>query len=134
MYKGIENFNTNKILILSGIGILAILFMVVTFHLNKRVITSSLVAGLVFSWLLLLCICNRQKKVLNRITLINNIGRHSFGIYCLHILCVNTVIYFKDGLCIKSNMLTWVICLIAVFVASYIIGSLAEKYVKINRI
>ena len=85
--------------------------------------TSTLIAGLAFSWLFLLAYAVRhvfEKKMWKPLAFI---GIHSFGIYCFHQIVINCVLRVVP----HSGAVIWVVSLLLVIVTSFMIGSGAEK-------
>ena len=110
--------------ILAGTGAVVAVFgaAFILLHLNKRVMTSSMIAGFAFTFLFLAC----SQLKLTRGYLLQTIGRHSFGIYCFHQTVINCVLLFVTD---KINLLQWIVCYIGIAVLSFVIGWLGESLI-----
>ena len=83
--------------------------------MNKKYITNSFIAGLMFGCLFLVCNCIRgeswKKKVF---TPIEYIGKHSYGIYCFHQSAINCVF----NLLLNNSLLLWLVTVIVTIAIS----------------
>ena len=123
LIRGMEGKNVLKALLGSGVVVAVVGFAFIAFHMNKRFMTSSLVAGFTFAWLFLLCYDIRhvfEKKLWKPLAFI---GVHSFGIYCFHQIVVNCVLKVVP----HSGTVGWVGSLLLVIMISIAIGYGAEK-------
>ena len=103
--------------------------------LNKRLVTSSVVAGLWFFILFVLSYYTERSiyKVgiapLRIFKPLNSLGANSYGIYCFHVIVI-----FAVGLVLREyqvNSITmWVLLFILVCSLSYLIGFLVEKMMQ----
>lgn len=90
------------VLVESGVVTVFVSSIFLVLHMNKKYMTSSLVAGLMFGCLFLLC-CYIGGEVWKKKVFapIEYIGKHSYGIYCFHqidINCVFTLLLKNDSL------------------------------------
>lgn len=112
----------------------AILFTLafVVIGLNKRLVTSSVVAGL---WFFILFILNyyTEKRLyktgiipIRILKPINSLGVHSYGVYCFHVIVI-----FAIGLVLREyqvdSISMWIMLFVLVCSLSYLIGLLVEK-------
>jgi peptidoglycan/LPS O-acetylase OafA/YrhL len=95
----------------------------VAFHLNKRFMTSSLVAGLAFAWLFLAFWLVRDVFEHRAWKALAFIGIHSFGIYCFHQIIINCVLKVVP----RGGPVIWIGSLLLVIMASIGIGFGTEK-------
>lgn len=127
LIKEIEEGNLQRSHIaLWGVGVtMVVLAGFVILHLNKRYMTSSVIAGLAFGLLFFLCsgIDNvfLGNKVLKPVV---SIGKHSYGIYCFHQIVINCVMIYGFK---KESLLQWGLGYIAIALVSCLIGYVAEK-------
>ena len=117
--------------------IFAILFTTafVVIGLNKRLVTSSVVAGL---WFFILFILSYYfEKRLNKIGVgffkflkpFETLGVHSYGIYCFHVIVIFVVGFILRKYQVDSISM-WIILFLLVCSLSYIIGLLVEKMME----
>lgn len=111
-----------KILIAYGFFVLIFLLIFMLFRLNKVWITSSFIAGLFLSWLF---IFSHSIDKFNYDGFISKLGKHSYGIYCVHILIISIVI---DLLHTHqyNNIFIWLFVVLCVIIVSYVIGRILE--------
>ena len=99
--------------------------------MNKRYMTSSLVAGLVFGCLFLLCNFVNEKFWKKKAFIpIKYIGKHSYGIYCFHQIVVNCVLKL---LCANGNLFLWLVTfalIVAISCGVGIGGELVEERIR----
>lgn len=139
LYYGIDWMQKNQVSMKKVLGaflcvVMVVLAAFVGLHLNKTVMTSSFIAGMMFSGLFL--VMSSVNGKLNGggiswysgiINVLAKIGKHSYGIYCLHytiILCLMQIPYVQD---VNGKLWAWVILYAAVIVVSYYLGIFAEK-------
>lgn len=100
----------------------------VVMHLNKRYMTSSVIAGLLFGFLFLLCSGIDNMFFAGRVfKLFAFVGKHSYGIFCFHQIVINCVMKIPS---IKDSLLQWGIVYMAIAAGSCLIGYVAEKTEK----
>lgn len=92
-------------------------------HLNKRVLSSTLIAGMLFGCLFLFM--RIYSKNLSGI--IGFIGKHSFGIYLFHLIVIKC---FRKLLNAELSILLWVVFLIIIIGFSVGIGYISEICTK----
>lgn len=112
-----------KYLLISGITIIFITILFIIMHLDKRFLTNSFIAGLLFSWLFLFTWFIRfffEKKIFKPLSFI---GVHSFGIYCFHQLIINCAL----AVIIQRKVCIWVMTLSMIILLSILIGYLMES-------
>ena len=133
--KGIKEGQLNrwKVLVESGIVTVLISSVFLVLHMNKKYMTSSLIAGLMFGCLFLFCGCISsniwKKRVFN---FVKCIGKHSYGIYCLHQIVINCICAFSHK---NSSLLRWLAVFSAVAVISCgvgIGGEIIEEHTRIR--
>lgn len=105
-----------KVFVESGAITVLIFVIFLVLHMNKKYMTSSLIAGLTFGCLFLFCGCIDSEIWKNRVlTPIEYIGKHSFGIYCFHQIVINCVL----ALSLKNNNLyLWLATFVLIVVIS----------------
>lgn len=129
----VGQLNCWKVLLESGIITMLVSGAFFVLHMNKKYMTSSLIAGLMFGCLFLVCNCIGgeiwKKKVF---TPIECIGKHSYGIYCFHQIVINCVF----TLLVKNNsLLLWLVTFIITVALSCGIGiggELIEEKIRIR--
>ena len=112
--------NCWKVLAKSGAVTAIISGIFLTLHVNKKYMTSSLIAGLMFGCLFLLCCCI-SGEIWKGIVFVpvKCIGKHSYGIYCFHQIVINCVL----ALSIKNHSLPlWIATFILAAVTSCVLG------------
>lgn len=111
-----------------GLAVVATSIGFVVLHLNKRYMTSSLIVGLLFGFLFLLCsgIDNGffAGRVFNPFVFV---GKHSYGIYCFHQIVINCVMRYTIN---KENLLQWGMAYLVIATISCLIGYATEKMEK----
>lgn len=112
-----------NLLFITGIVITSITVIFIIKHLDKRYITNSLIAGLLFSWLFLLAFQMRDLFEKNVFKLLAFIGMHSFGIYCFHQIVINCVLTVIS----QRNFCIWCSTLGLIVLISILVGYLMEK-------
>ena len=134
--KGVLNseIKVRKIIVCMSIVLGVVLFLFFTFHLNKRVLTSSFVAGLLFSFPFALLSSHKQEHNLRRFPnlakFICFMGKHSYGIYCFHYIIIRFFVektFFFSNI---SNFFLWILAFVCVLVFSCFSGAIGEKYIK----
>lgn len=123
LVQKIDGKNAWKVLVRAGIVVSVIGGAFVAFHLNKRFMTSSLVAGLAFAWLFLAFWLVRDVFEHRAWKPLAFIGIHSFGIYCFHQIIINCVLKMVS----HSGAVVWIGSLLFVVVISIGIGFGAES-------
>ncbi len=113
--------------------ILAIILVVfVKFHLNKQYLTSSLIAGLFFSLLFLICYRFKYLFHYGLFIPVAWIGKYSFGIYCFHQTIIS--ILRQTKLIEVTNIYNWFCYLFIVLLLSSIFGFIVEnQWIKIQK-
>lgn len=118
---------------------ISVLAAFVQFHLNKEVVTSSFIAGLLFSGLII--VMSKISSKINGggiswysrpISALVEIGKHSYGMYCLHytiILCLKNVPLVRN---FDGNLWAWIGLYLFVVAVSYYVGRIAEKIIVIK--
>ncbi|MBO4440121.1 MAG: acyltransferase [Spirochaetaceae bacterium] len=112
-----------KYLLIFGITIICITMFFIILHLDKRFLTNSFIAGLIFSWLFLFTWSIRfffEKNILKPFSFI---GVHSFGIYCFHQLIINCTL----AVVTQREICIWAMTLSMVILLSILIGYLMEN-------
>lgn len=100
----------------------------VVLHLNKRYMTSSLIAGLLFGLLFLLCSGIDNKFFAGRVFKpFIFVGKHSYGIYCFHQIVINCIMRYAFN---KENLLQWGMAYLAIATISCLVGYATEKAEK----
>lgn len=111
--------------------LISVIFLVL--HMNKKYMTSSLIAGLMFGCLFLLCGCIDSEIWKNRaLAPIEYIGKHSYGIYCFHQIVINCVLTLPLK---NRNLLIWLATFILIAVISCgvgISGELIEEKIRMR--
>ena len=95
----------------------------IALHLNKRYMTSSLIAGLAFAWIFLAAWALRKVFESSIWKPLAFIDIHSFGVYCFHQIVINCVLRVVP----HSGAMIWGGSLLLVIFASIMIGYGAEK-------
>lgn len=75
-------------------------------HLNKRIFTSSFAAGVLCTWLFLICYSIRelfQNKSFNPLI---EIGKHSYGVYLFHYTIISCLVLLPHN---EGNFLLWTV-------------------------
>ena len=100
----------------------------ITLHLNKRFMASSVIAGLLFGFLFLLCSGIDEnffsKRVFQPFIFV---GKHSYGIYCFHQIVINCVMKFGFN---KGSLMQWGMVYLGIAIVSCLVGFVAEKAEK----
>lgn len=106
--------------------VIVFVFLFEYFDLNKRYLSSSLLAGLVFAWLFLFSYIIRFvfKKAIFKPFIWY--GKYSFGIYCFHFVTISTLGHYN--IISYSDMEQWIIGLIIVIAISSIVGYSIERF------
>lgn len=100
----------------------------VVLHLNKRYMTSSVIAGLLFGFLFLLFSGIDNKFFAGRVLKpFVFVGKYSFGIYCFHQIVINCVMRYAFN---KESLLQWTIVYLTIAVISCLVGYATEKAEK----
>lgn len=123
LIREIAGRNVWKLLVGASMVVAVIGIVFIALHLNKRYMTSSLIAGLAFAWIFLVAWVLRDVFERNIWKPLAFIGIHSFGIYCFHQIVINCVLRVVP----HSGAVIWVVSLLLVIVASFMIGYGAEK-------
>lgn len=127
-----------KVLSCLAIVILLILGLFVVLHLNKRLMTSSFIAGLIFSWLFVALSADNQ--LFNRggwcckrliINILCKLGVHSYGIYCLHYILIKLLSSLEFMADFKQNILATLLVYVIIVFSSYQLGRFVEKHTAI---
>ena len=123
LIREIGGRNVWKLLAGAGTVVAVIGIVFIALHLNKRYMTSSLIAGLAFAWIFLVAWVLKDVFERNIWKPLAFIGIHSFGIYCFHQIVINCVLRVVP----HSGAVIWVVSLLLVIIASIMIGYGAEK-------
>lgn len=111
-----------------GLAAMATSIGFVVLHLNKRYMTSSLIAGLLFGLLFLLCSGIDNKFFAGRVFKpFIFVGKHSYGIYCFHQIVINCIMRYAFN---KENLLQWGMAYLAIATISCLVGYATEKAEK----
>ena len=111
-----------------GLAAMATSIGFVVLHLNKRYMTSSLIAGLLFGLLFLLCSGNDNKFFAGRaFKPFIFVGKHSYGIYCFHQIVINSIMRYAFN---KENLLQWGMAYLAIATISCLVRYATEKAEK----
>lgn len=97
LIKEIAEGRISRSLAVGIFGMMAIAVSIgfVALHLNKRYMTSSVIAGLLFGLLFLLCSGIDNKFFAGRVFKpFVFVGKHSYGIYCFHQIVINCVMRY----------------------------------------
>lgn len=95
-------------------------FIFLALHINKKYMTSSLIAGLMFGCLFLFCGCIDSEIWKNKaLTPIVYIGKHSYGIYCFHQIVINCVLMLPFD---NNDLLLWFATYVLIVVTSCGVG------------
>lgn len=111
---------TLKVLVGTGLAVAVVCLAFILLHLNKRVMTSSMIAGLAFTFLFLI---SSQLKLTRGGYLLQATGRHSFGMYCFHQTVINCFLVLVSSI---TSVPIWIGSYAAVALLSYLIGYAAE--------
>ena len=125
--------NAWKVFVESGAITVLISVIFLVLHMNKKYMTSSLIAGLMFGCLFLFCGCVGGEIWENRVLApIEYIGRHSYGIYCFHQIVINCVLMLPLKNC---NLLIWLVTFVLTAAISSgvgIGGELIEERIRLR--
>lgn len=113
-------FSAWKVLVIAGIVVAVISSAFILLHLNKWIMTSSMIAGFAFIFLFL----GFSQLKLTRGDLLQAIGRHSFGIYCFHQIVINCFLVRVSSI---SSLSVWVGSYVLILILSYLIGYAGER-------
>ena len=125
--------NAWKVFVESGATTVLISVIFLMLHMNKKYMTSSLIAGLMFGCLFLFCGCINGEIWKNRaLAPIEYIGRHSYGIYCFHQIVINCVLTLPLENC---NLLIWIVTFVLIAAISSSVGiggELIEERIRLR--
>ena len=133
LYYLIKEIEKERILRCLAVGIFGLAVMAtsigfVLLHLNKRYMTSSVIAGLLFGILFLLCSEIDNKFFAERVFKpFIFVGKHSYGIYCFHQIVINCLMRYTFN---KENLLQWGMTYLGIATISCLIGCVTEKMEK----
>ena len=130
LIKEIAEGRLTRSLMVCIFGIVSIVASIGFFvlHLNKRYVTSSVIAGLLFGFLFLLCSEINNKFFARRIfEPFIFIGKYSYGIYCFHQIVINCVIRYTFN---TESLLQWGMAYLAIVTVSCLIGYVTERVEK----
>ena len=119
-----------KVFVESGAITVSVSMIFLVLHMNKKYMTSSLIAGLMFGCLFLFCSCVDGEIWKNRaLAPIKYIGKHSYGIYCFHQIVINCVL----TLSLKNHIwLATFVLVAAISSAVGIGGELTEERIRLK--
>nr|WP_275425218.1 acyltransferase family protein [Trichococcus ilyis] len=101
----------------------------VCFRLNKRFVSSSLLAGIIFSFVVLfLAMIDQRRQVLFDYVL-GKIGRDTLGIYLTHMILIRCLLLFAEEKITSIGF--WSLGFVVVFVLSYVIGKGLNQFVQL---
>ena len=123
LIREIDGKGVRKVLAETGVVVAIIGMIFIALHLNKRYVTSSLIAGLTFAWLFLAFWSVRSVLEHRAMKPLGFIGAHSFGIYCFHQIIINCVLKVVP----HNGAGLWISRLLLVIMISIGIGFGAEK-------
>lgn len=123
-YTTKKDVQINKILGGSCVIVFLFLMAFIVFGLNKRYVTSSFVAALLFAWCTMVLLSKYPN--LNGWGILSKIGQKSFGIYCVHIIVIKCVVLLPF-IAEYNNTYMWLILLALTIVASYFVGTMMEN-------
>lgn len=123
LIRKIGGRNVWKPLVGAGMLVAVIGMVFIACHLNKRYMTSSMFAGLVFAWMFQVAWALRGVFKHSIWKPLAFIGIHSFGIYCFHQIVINCVLRIVP----HNGTVIWIVSLLLVIIASITIGYGAEK-------
>lgn len=116
----------NKVMVCALVIILAINATFFVFDLNKIVLTSSFVFGLLFAYIFI-CASNYQsfesaaRNKLN--TFVLSLGKLSLPIYCIHIIIIRLAsMLVENSTSINFRLGNWCLVFLSIVVVSYILG------------
>lgn len=108
-----------------GLAAIATSIGFVVLHLNKRYMTSSVIAGLLFGFLFLLCSGIDNKFFAGSVFKpFVFAGKHSYGIYCFHQIVINCVMRYTFN---KENLLQWGMAYLVIVAVSCLVGFVMEN-------
>jgi len=109
-----------KVLLILFVIVIIINVLFEAFGLNKRFLSSSLIAGLDFTWLFLFC--HRLKRLFHYGVFkpFKWFGIHSYGIYCFHFAVIRTLAFY--GLIQTTTTKGWIVGFFISVLASVLIG------------
>lgn len=122
LYYVIKEYNTRMLFYGIGISLLSFVFFEII-HMNKRILPSSLIAGMLFGCLFLVFAVYFK----NANGPIAFIGKHSFGVYLCHMIiirCISTVFTSELGL------VEWLLLFALTLLTSTAIGTISETLIK----
>ena len=123
-----------KLLVSATICIFVVTVIFVILGLNKRVLSSSLIAGLVSGLLFMACYIATNKGFVKfeKFRVLSELGKESFGIYCLHMVLLFWSIHYVSLLNLSANIVFWIGGFVTLVIFSYLIGKLFSViYAKI---
>jgi peptidoglycan/LPS O-acetylase OafA/YrhL len=130
-----ENPQSYRIVFVYACIVCVITLMFMLFHLNKRIITSSFIAGLNFTMIFLIVeLCKafypkiRNKcfgmKVIKRLLML--FGKRCYGIYCLHVIVIKKICNYFEC---TNTMTIWIAVFILVLFLSLVLGVFVENLI-----
>ncbi len=122
--KQTANLSRIRLLGILAIAVVAFLGLFLLLHLNKRVFTSSLAAGLVFGWILLFMYCTSFFWERKAFSIFAVMGKHSYGAYCIHMIFISLLVRVVGE--IPMRLSTWLLFFTAILIASFGIGYVLE--------
>lgn len=130
LIKGIseEKIRRSLAICVWGAVVVAVSIGFVFLHLNKRFMASSVIAGLLFGFLFLLC-SGIDKNFFSRKAFqpFIFVGKHSYGIYCFHQIVINCVLRYSFS---EGNLMQWVMVYLGIAIVSCLVGFAAKKAEK----
>lgn len=110
------------------IAILVIL-LILTLIISSRYLLNfdvQIIAGWrVMAYFLMLFLILRFWRDMPKLPGISNLGEHSYGIYCYHILFIQML--KMSSLCLETNVCNWLLLYVAVIILSYTFSVIVEK-------
>ena len=97
-------------------------------HLNKKLFTSSLASGIVFSLIFLLCYSIRKKFLVSVFTPLASLGKHSYGIYLFHFTIISCLLLIQHN---EHKMMQWILFYCISVVISAVVSLALERIEKI---
>lgn len=122
-YTTKNDVQVNKILGGSFVFILLFFITFIVLGLNKRYVTSSFVAALLFAWITLVLL---SKYPSFGGGILKNIGQKSFGIYCVHIIVIKSFLLLPF-IAEYNNIYMWLILIALTIITSNFVGAIMEN-------
>ncbi len=113
-----------RALVFLGAAIIIVLVIFLVLHLNKKILASSFIAGLLFAWIFLLSHSMRWALSIKLFTPLAFLGKHSYGIYLFHYTIITCLVLIPHA---ESNVLLWLLFYFLVIAISSIVSIAEEK-------